>query len=132
MPILKSQIRTLIVEDSTDYQRIIQQRLSQLGYSNLEIVGNGGHVLDKAREYQPHLILMDTQLPGMMGYEACKAVREQPWGKRIAILGMSGNFGLDRIWEEAGADGFVHKDYFFNENKEILDQKIQQALLKYI
>ena len=98
MNLIKADTKILLVEDEVWYQQIFQGILHDLGYLKTEMDGDGVTMVEKAREYLPHVILMDTNLPGQKGYEACRQIRAQEWGKRMAILGMSTVGGLDSKW----------------------------------
>ena len=129
--ILKPNTKILLVEVEVWYQQIFQMILQDLGYLKIETDGNGVTVVEKAREYLPHVILMDTHLPGQEGYEACRQMRAEEWGKHMTILGMSTAGSFHSKWRDAGADGFFYKDVFLRYPNK-LDEKIQQALEKYV
>ena len=57
------------------------------------------------------MILLDIGLPKMNGFEACRAIREQPGGKDMVLLALTG-WGQDedrRKSQESGFDGHVVK-----------------------
>src|SRR5207237_10299537 len=46
--------------------------------------------MQKAAAYQPEVILMDIGLPEMNGYDACRAIRQQPRGRDIFMIALTG------------------------------------------
>ena len=130
MTLLKRATRILIVEDHEDSQRHFRRALERLDYSHIEVNGNGATGIVKARDYKPHLLFLDTNLPGLMGYEACQKIREEPWGRQMGIIGMSGNISPDARWQGAGSDELIQKYWFYQVHPQ-LDVKIQDVLKKY-
>ena len=128
MTLLKPDTRILIVEDEIWAQQFFLRTLQEWEYSQIMIEGNGLSGVEKAREYVPHLIFMDTYLPGIMGYEACQRIRAESWGKQMGIIAMSNAWSSQ--WDHASSDGFIHKDLFYRADPE-LDAKIQEVLKKY-
>jgi CheY-like chemotaxis protein len=64
-----------------------------------------------AESFRPDVVLLDIGLPKMNGYEACRAIRERPWGKEMTIVAVTG-WGQDdfrRRSKEAGFDGHLVK-----------------------
>ena len=53
------------------------------------------------------MILLDVGMPRMNGYDACRAIRQQPWGKSIAIIAMTG-WGQDDDRRKSREAGFDH------------------------
>ena len=59
-----------------------------------------------AEAFRPDVILMDLGMPKLNGFEACRRIREQPWGRNVVIVAQTG-WGLDddkRKSQEAGFD----------------------------
>jgi len=103
-------IQVLIVDDYEPWRRFI--RLALLAYDKLQIAGeasDGFEAIEKARQLQPDLILLDIGLPKLNGIEAARRIREvSPTSKIIFVTG-------DRAWDLAqeglrvGARGYVVK-----------------------
>jgi CheY-like chemotaxis protein len=70
----------------------------------------------------PSLILMDIGMPRMNGYDAARRIREQPWGRGITLVALTG-WGLEddrRLAAEAGFDRHVVKPVEASTLREIL------------
>ena len=67
--------------------------------------------MEAAEEFRPEVILMDVGMPRLNGYEATRRIREQPWGRSVTIIALTG-WGQegDRVQSrEAGCDGHLVK-----------------------
>ena len=84
----------------------------------LRIMGNdirtaydGQQGLEVAGEFRPDVVLLDIGLPKLDGYEACRRIREQPWGKGVVLIAVTG-WGQEedrRRSHEAGFDRHLVK-----------------------
>ncbi|WP_204103020.1 MULTISPECIES: PAS domain S-box protein [Spirulina sp. CCY15215] len=73
--------RLLIVEDRWTNRRLLRDLLEAIGFTLREVT-NGQDAIALWQEWQPHLILMDMQMPVMDGYEATRAIRLQEKKRR--------------------------------------------------
>jgi two-component system alkaline phosphatase synthesis response regulator PhoP len=71
----KKDIKILLVDDEPDILEIVGYNLSNEGYT-LETANNGVEALVKARNFLPHLILLDIMMPEMDGIETCEKLRD--------------------------------------------------------
>ena len=51
---------------------------------------NGSEALERAQATNPDVVLMDIGMPILNGYDACRQIREQPWGRDITIVACTG------------------------------------------
>src|ERR1700730_10467917 len=85
----------LIVDDSPTELHVMQKALEKHGFKTA--VGGGGVRL--AREMSPDLIFMDIVMPGMNGYQATRALANDPRTATIPIIMVtSKGQETDRIW----------------------------------
>jgi len=99
-------LRVLVVDDNLD---------TALGYSMLfkayghevRMAHNGLAVLRTAAEFNPHVIVLDIGLPGLNGYDVAKQIREQPEGKNIVLIALTG-YGQDSDRQASADAGFNH------------------------
>jgi CheY-like chemotaxis protein len=103
----------LIVEDSPVQALALIQLLEQQG---LRVFcapnGNDGVLLAKTR--QPNLIILDIQMPGMNGLEACHIIRNDPTTRDIPIIFLTAHYKPELMQEGMGdgAIDFIPKDAF--------------------
>jgi len=103
-------IRVLVVEDYAGFRRFLVSRVQ--GRAELQViceVADGAEAVQKAREFQPELILLDIGLPSLNGIEAARQIRKlSPLSK---ILFVTENRDSDVIEKalSTGALGYVIK-----------------------
>lgn len=106
----------LIVEDEKDIRDLISHHLIKAGFKVIT-ASDGTETLDKARESQPNLILLDLLLPDLEGTEICKLLKQSPKTKDIPIIMVTAKGEeVDRIVGlELGADDYVTKPFSVRE-----------------
>ncbi len=102
----------LIADDDADIVRFVALNLQLEGFE-VVVAGNGRDALDKALELQPSLILLDTMMPGMDGYEVCARLRDQRPGAAIPVIMLTAkSLEADRAMAfTAGVDDWVTKPF---------------------
>lgn len=81
--------RILIVDDSRDNADSMAMLLGLDGHETWT-ANDGIEAVARATELAPDVLLLDIGLPGMSGYEVCKAVRKHPAGNAMLIIALSG------------------------------------------
>ena len=72
--------------------------------------------MEAAERLRPDAVLLDIGLPGLNGYEVCRRIRQQPWGKRMTLVALTG-WGQDEDRDrsrEAGFDAHMVKPVDFD------------------
>lgn len=81
--------RILIVEDDRLLSFVEERLVSKLGYELAGKAADGGEAVQKAREEEPDLIIMDIRLDGSMdGIQAMKKIREF---SKVPVIFLTGN-----------------------------------------
>ena len=104
--------RILIVEDTEDNRRIMRDLLSNAGFDIVE-AHDGQAAVAAAANYVPDLILMDIQLPVLIGYEAIRRIKADPKLQAIPIIAVT-SYALTGDKESAraaGCDRYVAKPF---------------------
>ncbi len=107
---MKADSRILVVDDEQDIIELLEYNLTKEGYE-VRTANNGLKAIEEAKDFQPHLILMDIMMPKMDGVEACRKIREIPKLKGcfvIFLTARSEEFSEIAAFE-AGADDFITK-----------------------
>ncbi len=101
-------LRTLLyVEDNPDNLELVEQIIARRPDLRLLSVADGNLGIEFARAYQPEVILMDINLPGISGVEAMTILRADPMTAHIPIIALSANALASDI-EQALAAGFFN------------------------
>lgn len=100
----------LVVEDDEKSRRLMKDVLMHKGYGVVTIA-TGDAALDMALRHQPHLVLMDIQLPGISGVAALQELRDNDKTCAIPVIAVTASvLGADRERiKQAGFDGFLSK-----------------------
>ena len=80
----------LIVEDDPSTRLLYREYLQHDGFRTVD-AHNGYQALEKARALCPNAVLTDLAVPGMDGFEFCRALRESPATRAIPILAVTGH-----------------------------------------
>jgi two-component system cell cycle response regulator DivK len=104
--------RILVIEDTENNRRILNDLLTNAGFEVLEAV-DGEKGVAMAAEVRPDLILMDIQLPVVDGYEATRRIKANPELRHIPIIAVTSYAlsGDDAKALEAGCDGYFAKPF---------------------
>jgi PAS domain S-box-containing protein len=81
----------LYVEDNPASMELVEQLIARHFDLKLLTVSDGNLGIEFARAYQPDVILMDINLPGISGFDAMKILRADPTTAHIPIIALSAN-----------------------------------------
>jgi len=81
--------RILVVDDSRDAADSLAMMLRLMGHE-LAVAHDGLEAVQAATAFRPDVVLLDIGMPKMNGYEAARHVREQPWGKDMVLVAVTG------------------------------------------
>ena len=124
---ISGSVSVLLVEDNEMNQMLAQKVLGKWGFK-VDIADNGKHGIEKLREREYDIVLMDIQMPEMDGYDTTKFIREKmPSGKSgVPIIAMTAHaiVGEAEKCIALGMDDYISKP--FNQKK--LYEKINRLL----
>jgi len=114
----------LLVEDNEINQEVAGEMLRKVGIK-YEIANNGQEAVQKAKEQQFDLILMDIQMPVMDGYEATRAIRE--FNADIPIIALTAAAMIEDKNRalEAGMNDHISKPIDSQELKKVLGNYLE-------
>lgn len=103
-------IKILIVDDEPDITEFLEYNLAKEGYQ-VSTATNGLEAINKAKQFLPHLILLDIMMPGMDGVETCHHLRKDELFSKtiIAFLTARSEEYSQIAGLEAGADDYIQK-----------------------
>jgi len=102
--------RVLVVDDNSDAATSLELMLRMLGHET-RTAFDGSVGLEVAAEFRPDVVFLDIGMAKMNGYEVARRLREQPWGKQIVLIAVTGWGQAEdkRRTTEAGFDHHVVK-----------------------
>ena len=115
----------LIVDDSPTEVHVMKKALEKGGFKTAT-AGDGQEGVRLAKEMHPDLIFMDIVMPGMNGYQATRAIVNDPGTRRIPIVMVtSKGHDTDRVWGlRQGAVDYLVKPV----SPDVLVEKAQSTL----
>ena len=102
--------KILVVDDNAQNVKLLADVLAHQGY-RVDTADSGTAALESIRRDPPDLVLLDVIMPGVDGFEVCRALRLDPRSEALPVIMVT---GLDQREErikglEAGADDFITK-----------------------
>jgi DNA-binding response OmpR family regulator len=108
--------KILIVEDNEQDRKIITRALNKAGFKDVITAENGEEGVEKAKSEKPNLVILDTVLPGIDGFETCSRIRKTRDSKTTKIIITTGT--VDAVdaskARSSGADDYVVKSSDFS------------------
>jgi len=118
--------RILLVDDSPTFVQAAYDDLDDRGYL-VEVAYNGKEAIkyfNDNPEDLPDLIIMDIEMPKMMGDEATRIIKQNPAWKDIPVIALTG-VAPDSLGENlAYFDNYLVKPFGFNEMFELVERMI--------
>ena len=115
----------LVADDDIDILSLVTRHLRTMNVKLLE-ASDGEEALRIARRERPSLVILDVMMPGMSGWEVCRAIRDDD---ALATTGVIMLTGIGERLNEMtsplyGADEFIDKPFELGE----LDTKVRKVL----
>lgn len=121
VPLSVAKRRVLIVDDLKDNANSLAMLLKIMGH-DVHTAYDGEDAIIEAEKFKPEVILLDIGMPKLNGYEACRRIREESWGKDIFLIALTGWGQEDdrRRTEEAGFNRHMVKPVDTRELMKVL------------
>ncbi len=117
-----SQIRALIVDDSSVMRKIVERTLRQAGLE-LETVleaSNGNEGLDLLQKQKVDVILSDINMPSMDGLEFLRQLRSRDLAPKTPVVMVTTEGSEEQVKQaiQAGAQGYIRKPFTVEQIKQ--------------
>ncbi|MDR3335245.1 MAG: response regulator [Treponema sp.] len=108
--------KILMVDDDLINLEFFEVMLTKLGFI-VEKANDGVEALERVKRFYPDLIMLDTVIPRMSGWELTKYLKQEPQFRQIPIIMFS---ALDDVKDkvegfEMGVDDYITKPFNFSE-----------------
>ena len=119
-------MKALVVDDSAVMRRVLTGALNQCDMETIDQAKDGQEAVDAVETTPYDVVLMDWNMPNMLGIDAVRAIRAN--GHTMPIIMVTTEAEKNRVMEalKAGANNYIIKPF---EPKAIMG-KIQDALEK--
>jgi len=98
--------RVLVVDDNVDAAAALA-RMLRLMAQEVRTAHDGLKGVQEAEAFRPDLILLDIGMLRLNGYDACRRIREQPRGRDVTIVAVTG-WGQEEDRRRSKEAGFDH------------------------
>ncbi len=120
--------KILLVEDDSVLLNVLRDKLSGEGF---EVLGasNGKDGLDLALKSHPDLIMVDILMPIMDGMEMTKKLREDKWGKDVAVIvltNLNNEKNVADFLEKGAYDYLVKANWSLDEVVKRVKEKLSE------
>ena len=113
--------RILVADDNRDAAQSLAMLLQLMGHE-VHVAHDGLEAVETLRRIRPDVALVDLAMPKLDGYDVCRRIRQEPWGKNVVVIALTG-WGQEedrRRTREAGLDGHMVKPADHNALAELL------------
>ncbi|MFE5317098.1 response regulator transcription factor [Paenibacillus sp. NPDC056579] len=106
-------IKILLVDDEPNILQFLELGLRNEGFE-IETAQDGFAAITSARQFQPHIVILDVMMPGMDGFEVCRMLKKTG---NIAVIMLTAKEEVeDRVKGlTLGADDYMVKPFSFEE-----------------
>lgn len=103
--------KILIIDDTDSDRKIVTRFLNKAGYDNIVSAETGERGVAMAVSEKPDLVITDTMMPGIDGFETCRQIREAHDQETMKIIVTTGAIdAVDAVKaRKAGADDYCVK-----------------------
>ncbi|MBP2644585.1 MAG: response regulator receiver protein [Firmicutes bacterium] len=123
----KVQEVVLVIDDQPGIRRLLTEVLSEEGYCVFE-AANGYDGIQKAKDNNPALILMDMKMPGLDGIETLRELRRLDLGNKVIMMTAYGELDLVNEAKELGAVDYITKPFDIVSLCEIIQHHITETV----
>ncbi len=115
--------RILVADDFPQAAETLAQLLRQEGYE-VQTARDGLEAIRAAEHCHPEVIVLDLAMPELNGYDAARKIRQEPWGKDVVLIALTG-WGQQRDrhrTKEAGFDAHLTKPVKYEAILDLLEK----------
>lgn len=118
-------IKLLLADDSITIQKLVELIATDEGFE-IKAMNNGEEALSAIPSFQPDIVLADTEMPAINGYQLCEKIKQDPIMHHIPVILLTGAFEPinDALVKQVRADDVIIKPF---EPQELIS-KIKAAL----
>jgi two-component system, chemotaxis family, chemotaxis protein CheY len=117
-------MKALVVDDSAVMRKLLIGALNQAGIADVEEAGDGDQAVAAVAAKEYNLLLMDWNMPNMLGIDAVRAIRSS--GSKVPIIMVTTEAEKSRVVEalKSGATNYMIKPF----KTEAIVTKVKEVL----
>jgi PAS domain S-box-containing protein len=111
--------KIVVADDNKDAVDSLAMMLRALGHE-VRTAKDGQEAIEATATFRPDVVLLDIGMPKLNGYEAARRIREEPWGKQVTLIALTG-WGQDEYRQRSREAGFDHHLVKPPDSSELLE-----------
>jgi adenylate cyclase len=121
-------LRVLVVDDSRTLRKVLIRELTGLGILNFTEAENGVECIEKLRDAQFDLVLLDMEMPELDGLGTLEAIKSSPELRDLSVIVIAGSDQVEKVVRciEMGAEDYLSKPF----NATLLAARIRSCAEK--
>lgn len=120
-------MRVLLVDDEPSLRKVMRRVLERRGLEVVGEAGDGQEAVDKCRELNPDVVVLDVRMPTMDGLTALKAIKALSPSPRVVMNSAYEDDAFKRDAAAAGAAAFLLKGALVSAAIEIITERSPDA-----
>ena len=101
-----SRRKILVVDDNEDAAESLAALLAISGHDT-RMAHDGHGAVEEAQRFLPDVVFLDIGMPMLDGHETAKLIRQQPWGRQMVLVALTG-WGQSEDRRRSKEAGFNH------------------------
>jgi DNA-binding response OmpR family regulator len=118
--------KIVIVDDNPAHNAVMISLFQEAGYTDVTVAQTGREGLDAIEAETPDLVILDTLLPDISGFDVCKELRDKKLRPEPKIIIMTGFIDAVDVMKarQMGADDYVVKTSDFSYLLDVVKKLI--------
>jgi len=120
--------RILVVEDEESLLKLESILFTSKGYQVTGVM-DGKSALEEIAHNPPDLVVLDVMLPGLDGFEVCRAIKGDPATSSIPVVMLTAKKGAQDLerGRTVGADAYITKPFKSVKVLEVIEELLEKA-----
>jgi CheY-like chemotaxis protein len=86
---MSSSRRILVADDNRDGAETMGMLLEIAGHE-VRLADSGMSAIETAKDFEPHVVILDIGMPDIDGYEVARRIRRETWGASMLLIAVTG------------------------------------------
>lgn len=119
-------IRLLVVDDDEMSRNLLENRITKLGYENIDTADSGNQAYELMKSHDYDLVFLDVIMPDLDGIGLLKKIRSDEELESTSVIMVSSSSDQDIIskCKDLGASNYVIKPFHYSLIKNAIDANI--------
>ncbi len=116
----------LIVDDQAGVRYLLYEIFKEIGYK-VEVASSGQEAIDKVKELQPPVVVLDVKMPGMSGLETLDCLRKISEEIQVVIMTAYSEMDVVDKAREKGIEHYIVKPFNIEDVRAIVRNLVERS-----